>query len=251
MRLATTAAPLAAALLAVACAHAPSSRERKTAEIHHDLAVEALRKGQAQDALREYDLALESDDTLPEAHRGRGLVLEFAFGKLKDAEAEYRKAIDLKPGLSEAHNDLGQILARTGRYEEALREFDEALGSTFYMEPWVARLNKGQALYQMGRKEAGLTEIRNCLAISPRYCAARRALGLLQLGEGRTGESLETLAAYARDCETQPDAHLQLGLARMKSGDLDGARAALQRCLEIAKGGPAGDECRRSLERLQ
>jgi len=247
-----SAAPLAAALLALgACIHAPSAQQRKTAEIHHDLAVEALRKGQAQDALREYDLALAADAGMAEAHRGRGLVLEFAFGKTAEAEAEYRRAIDLKPTLSEAHNDLGQLLARTGRFEAALKEFDEALASTFYTEPWVARLNKGLALYRMGRKEQGLAEVKNCLAISPRYCAARRELGLIELGEGRTGDALETLGSYARDCEAQPDAHLQLGLARMKAGDVEGARAAMRRCVELAKGAPSGDECRRSLERLQ
>jgi type IV pilus assembly protein PilF len=247
MRLLATVALLSLA----ACAHGPSSKERKTAEIHHDLAVEALRKGMAQDAMREYDLALEADSTMAEAHRGRGLVLEFAFGKHQQAEAEYRRALALKPTYSEAHNDLGHLLARTGRYEEALKEFDTALDSTFYTEPWVARLNKGMALHQMGRREAGLAEIRNCLAISPRYCAARRELGILLLGEGRTGEAIESLSAYARDCEAQPDAHLQLGLARMKAGDLPGARASFQRCLELARGAPSGDDCRRSLARLE
>jgi type IV pilus biogenesis/stability protein PilW len=243
-------ATLAVVLLA-ACAHRPSTQAQKTAEIHHDLAVEALRKGAAQEALREYDLALQSDPDMPEAHRGRGLVLEHAFGKAREAEAEYRKALELRPGLSEAHNDLGQLLARSGRYPEALQEFDAALDSTSYMEPWVARLNKGLALYRMGRRDEGLAEVKNCLAVSPRYCAARRELGRLYLGEGRTKEALEELGAFARDCEKVVDAHLQLGLARMKSGDLPGARAAFQRCLELAKGAPSGDECRKSLEILQ
>jgi len=241
----------AAVLLLASCAHGPSPKAMKTAEIHHDLAVEALRRGAAQDALKEYDLALASDPDMPEAHLGRGLVLENAFGKTRDAEAEYRRAIEVRPSYSEAHNNLGQLLARGGRYPEALREFDEALGSTFYAEPWVARLNKGLALYDMGRRDEGLAELRTCLSIAPRYCAARRELGRIYLGEAKLKEALEELGAYARTCDQVVDAHLQLGQARMKAGDLAGARTAFERCLELAKGGPSGDECHRSLEVLK
>jgi type IV pilus biogenesis/stability protein PilW len=241
----------AAILLLAACAHGPSAKAQKTAEIHHDLAVEALKRGAAQDAMREFDLALEADPDMPEAHLGRGLVLENAFGRTRQAEAEYRRALEVRPGYAEAHNDLGQLLAKAGRYPEALEEFEEALASTAYPEPWVARLNKGLTLYRMGRREEGLAELRTCLSIAPRYCAARRELGRLYLAEARSKEALEELGAYARDCEQVVDAHLQLGLARMKAGDLPGARSSFERCAELAKGAPSGDECRKSLELLR
>lgn len=244
------AAPLAALLLA-ACAHGPSAKEQKTAEIHHDLGLEALQKGSAPDALREFDLALQADPRMPEARLGRGVVLEYGLDRPKEAEAEYRKAIDLRPNYSEAHNNLGQLLARTGRWTEALEQFDDALASPFYREPWVARCNKGLALHRMGRKEDGLAELRTCLAMAPRYCAGRRELGRLHLAEGRLKEAVEELGTYARDCDKVVDAHLQLGQARMKAGDLPGAKASFERCLELAKGAPSGDECRKSLELLQ
>lgn len=244
------AAPLAALLLA-ACAHGPTAKEQKTAEIHHDLGLEALQKGSAPDALREFDLALEADPRMPEAHLGRGVVLEYGLGRLKDAEAEYRKAIEIRPSYSEAHNNLGQLLARNGRWAEALEQFDDALASPFYREPWVARCNKGLALHRMGRKDDGLGELRTCLAMAPRYCAGRRELGRLHLAEGRLKEAVEELGTYARDCDKVVDAHLQLGQARMKAGDLPGAKASFERCLELARGAPSGDECRKSLELLQ
>lgn len=240
-----------AALLLSACAHGPSAKAQKTAEIHHDLGLEALQRGQAPDALREYDAALQADPDMPEAHLGRGLVLEYGFGKLKEAEAEYRRALELKPSYSDAHNNLGQLQARTGRYDEALKSFDEALASTFYREPWVARCNKGQALYRMGRRDDGLAELRACLTIAPRYCAGRRELGRILLSDGKLKEALEELTSYARDCDKVVDAHQQLGQARMKAGDLEGARTSFERCVELAKGAPSGDECRKSLELLQ
>ncbi|WP_242339369.1 MULTISPECIES: tetratricopeptide repeat protein [Anaeromyxobacter] len=244
---------LALVLLAAAalgCAHRPSGKQRRTAEIHHDLAVEAFRGGRAPDALREYDAALAVDPGFAEAHRGRGLVLDFGFGRLDEAERAYRRALELRPEYPETHNDLGQLLARTGRYDEALREFDLALGDMTYREPYVARCNKGQALWRMGRREEGHAELRACLSLAPSYCKGRRDLGRIFLEEGKMTEAVEELGAYARSCEKTPDAHLQLGLARMRAGDLPGARTAFERCAELAPSSADGEECRRSLTLL-
>ncbi|WP_242395307.1 tetratricopeptide repeat protein [Anaeromyxobacter oryzisoli] len=252
MRPVLATAVLAAAVLATlpACAHGPSAKERRTAEIHHDLGVEALRAGKAPDALKEFDDALEANPRFPEAHLGRGLVLELAFGRLDEAEREYRRAIELVPNYSEAHNDLGQLLAKTGRWDDALKEFDAALDNMLYKEPWVARCNRGQALYRRGSRAEGLAEMRACLEIAPAYCDGRRELGRVLLQDGKVKDAIDELEAYARACERRADAHQQLGLARMKAGDVAGARAAFERCKELGEGAAAGEECRRSLNLL-
>jgi len=249
MRKAPAIAVAAAALLA--CAHGASSKERRSAEIHHDLGAEALRAGRFPEALREFDAALAIDDGFADAHRGRALVLDLGFGRVGEAEKTYRRALELRPGFSEAHNDLGQLLARTGRYEAAVAEFDAALENMLYKEPYVARCNKGLALHRMGRKDEGLAELRASLTIAPTFCKGRRELGRLFLDEGRLREALEELSAYARWCERVPDAHLQLGLAKMKSGDLAGAREAFERCRDLGNGKAEGEECRRSLALLE
>jgi type IV pilus assembly protein PilF len=248
MRLVTVAALAAASL---ACAHGPSAKERRSAEIHHDLGVEALRASRAQEALREFDEALESDERFPEAHLGRGLVLELGFGQLAEAEKAYRRAIELRPDYAEAQNDLGQLLAKTGRYEQAVAAFDAALANMMYREPYVARCNKGIALWRMGHEEDGLAELRGCTAAAPRYCDGRRELGRLLLQDGRVKDALEELGGYARICEKRPDAHWQLGLGRMKAGDVAGAKEAFQRCEELGNGTHEGDECRKSLALLE
>lgn len=234
-----------------ACAHGPSNQDRRAAEIHHDLGVEALRSGRAPDALREFDAALAIDDRFAEAYRGRALVLDLAFGRAEEAEREYRRAIELRPGFSEAHNDLGQLLARTGRYPEALAEFDAALENMLYKEPYVARCNKGLVLHRMGRKQEGLAELHACLTLAPTFCKGRRELGRILLDEGKVKEALDELSAYARWCDRVPDAYLQLGLARMRAGDVAGAREAFERCRDVGERTAEGEECRRSLSLLE
>ncbi len=237
--------------LALACVHGASSKDRRSAEIHHDLGAEALRAGRFPDALREFDAALAIDDGFAEAHRGRGLVLDLGFARLDAAEREYRRSLELRPSFSEAHSDLGQLLARTGRYDEAIAQFDAALQNMLYKEPYVARCNKGLALHRMGRRDEGVAELRACVASAPGFCKGRREFGRLLLAEGKYREAVDELSAYARYCERVPDAHLQLGLARMKAGDLGGAREAFERCKELGDGTAEGDECRRSLSLLE
>jgi len=241
----------AVAVAVLACVHGPSSKDRRSAEIHHDLGVEALRAGRPQDALREFDAAIAIDETFAEAHRGRGLVLDFGFGRPEEAEKAYRRALALRPSFSEAHNDLGQLLARSGRYVEAVAAFDAALENMLYKEPYVARCNKGLALYAMGRREEGLAELRAALAVVPGYCKGRRELGRLLLDEGRIQDGLAEISTYARLCDRVADAHLQLGLARMKAGDLAGAREAFARCRDLGGTSAEAEECRRSLSLLE
>lgn len=244
---------LAAPLLALlaGCVTGPSAKQVKTAEIHHDLAVEALRAGRSQEALKEYDIALAADPDMPEALLGRGLVMEYGFGKMAEAEADYRHALQVRPSYPEAHNNLGQLLARTGRTTEALVEFDKAIDINLYMEPWVARCNKGQTLYQMGRKEEGVAELRTCVRIAPKYCQGRRELGRTLVAEGKSAEGLTELEAYAKACPKAPDAQLQIGLARLKAGDAAGARAALEKCEAMAGETVQGAECLKTLELLK
>ena len=239
----------AVAAAALACAHV--TRDRHKAEIHHDLGAEALRAGRSPDALREFDAALALDDSFAEAWRGRALVLDLAFGRTEEAEKDYRRALAIRPAFSEAHNDLGQLLARTGRYPEAIAEFDAALENMLYKEPYVARCNKGLALYRMGRKDEGLAELRATLQMAPTFCKGRRELGRILLDEGKPKEAVEELSSYVRWCERVPDAHLQLGLARMRAGDVAGARESFERCRDLGSGTADGEECRRSLSLLE
>lgn len=247
----TRATLVALAVVVLSCAHRPSSKERKTADIHHDLGVEALRAGRTADALTEFDAALAADPDFAEALRGRALVLDLGFGRIEDAERAYRRALALRPAYPEAHNDLGQLLARTGRYDEALREFDAALEDLAYREPYLARCNKGQALYRMGRRDEGRAEIRACVALAPSFCKGRRELGRILLEEGKATEAVAELGAYARACEKVADAHLQLGLAQMRAGDVAGARASFERCSSLGTGTLDGEECRKSLSLLE
>jgi Tfp pilus assembly protein PilF len=245
-----TAAALAAVLLS-ACAHGPSSQERQSAELQHALGMEALRAGRAQDALKQFDAAIEIDDHYPDAWLGKGIVLERGFNRDVEAERAYRRALELNPSFPEAWNNLGQLLARTGRTAEALRAFDAALSEMSYREPWVARMNKGLTLYGASRRDEGIAEMRACLRAAPAYCAGHRALGGILLDEGKVREAIVEFESYVQFCGKVADAHYQLGLAHLKGQDAAASRAAFERCEQLETGTTVGEECRKNLELLK
>ena len=68
----------------------------------------------------------------------------------KEAEAEYRPALALDPGSASLHFDLGYVLARQGKLDDAIAEFRNA--TKIYPEMEDMRENLVRALHE---KEAG------------------------------------------------------------------------------------------------
>src|SRR5688572_2435348 len=48
-------------------------------------------------------------------------------GDLQSAADAYRRAIEIEPRFAEAHTNLGAVLARLGRYEDAVVSIERAL----------------------------------------------------------------------------------------------------------------------------
>ena len=96
------------------------------ARAHHSLGVAHFARGELNEAVSEYLLALRIRPWYPEALTNLGNAYA-ALGRLDEAIRQYRRAVLVAPGLPEAHNNLGNTLAAQGLREEALREYREAL----------------------------------------------------------------------------------------------------------------------------
>ena len=61
-------------------------------------------------------------------------------GKLDEAIAELQQAVALGPGSAECRFNLGRAFAATGRFGEALRQFETAARLTSYREPAILQM---------------------------------------------------------------------------------------------------------------
>ncbi|WP_428940615.1 tetratricopeptide repeat protein [Fontivita pretiosa] len=88
--------------------------------------VELLNKGEWEKAQQQLRAALEADVTFGPAHNNLGKAY-FHQGELYLAAWEFQYAAKLMPEQPEPKNNLGLVLERAGKLDEAVQSYDEAL----------------------------------------------------------------------------------------------------------------------------
>ena len=96
-------------------------------------AEECFRRGEEylknegyEQAIAEFDRAIELDSSYSEAYNGRGAAYA---GLLKFQEAidNYNKAIEIAPEFAAAYANRGTLYARVAWMEQAMADFDRAM----------------------------------------------------------------------------------------------------------------------------
>ena len=114
-------------------------------------------------------------------HNNLGLVLA-GRGKVDEAISEYQKAVEIEPYDAEAHNNLGNALAGRGQVDGAIARYQRALEiKPGYAE---AHYNLGNALLGRGKFDAAVAEFRTALQLKPDYAKAHASLGNAMIGRG-------------------------------------------------------------------
>ena len=121
--------------------------------------------------LFEHALDVTADNYL--AHNNLGGVLEKQ-GRLNEAFRHYSEALRLHPNLSAAHNNIANILIARGKSDEAIHHYSEALR----LKPnfALAHNNLGLALFRKGRLEEARVHFSKALQIRPGYHDAHKNL---------------------------------------------------------------------------
>ncbi len=243
----------AVAVLVAGCGHLfLTSKQKQEAEVHNDLGVTAFQAGRYQEAMKEFQTALEFNPDFALPHLGLGIVYMYYWTgpRLEDAKRELGKAIQLDKHLAEAWNNLGTIDAQQGDLPKAQEAFENALGEPFYKTPWIAQTNLGWVIHLQGHTEQGKQLIRQALIESPGYCPAHRQLLRILSDQGEANAADAVWEAFAKACPTEPEADFREGTIRLKHADLEGAAPWFRAC--VANGGsqPIADECRRALAEL-
>jgi len=92
---------------------------------HRNLAVSFVQAGALEEAESHYRQALASKPSA-ETSNGLGYVL-LRQGRMDDAIAEFQKAIDADPSYTPAYNNLADALARQGKFAEAEQVYERSL----------------------------------------------------------------------------------------------------------------------------
>jgi tetratricopeptide (TPR) repeat protein len=178
------------------------------------------------------------------AHNNIGLILARQ-GRNDEAICEFLEVLWINPDYAEAHNSLGIILAGQGKLDEAIAHYSEALRiKPDYAEAYN---NLGIALARLGRTGEAIDELSEALRINPDLVEAHNNLGIALATQGKLDEAI---AHYTEALRIKPDyaeAHNNLGVALAREGRTGEAINELSEALRIK---PDYQEARHSLEDL-
>lgn len=223
--------------------------------------LHAKRYGDAVVALRR---AAEASPNWSEVWNNLGVAQMYG-ATLEEAEASLRRAIALEPDAADALNNLGLVLLRAGRLDEAVHCFQQSLARQ--PDSVDVTCNLGNALRKQGYTFRALDAWLKTVALEPTHAVAlgKAGLALHELGRAAEADGLfrrafeldpksadvlnnwgnvhqdlqdfdRALDCYRQAVAADPDfvpAHCSLGYLLNDRGQLDEARLALERALEL------------------
>jgi tetratricopeptide (TPR) repeat protein len=180
------------------------------------------------ETLWNHTLASTSDNAV--AHYNLGNVL-LQKGRVNEAITQYQKALQIKPDKEEACNNLGNALLQKGNVDEAITHYQKVL--QINPEFAEAHYNLGNALLQKGSVDEAIAHFQKALQINPDYADAHNNLGYALLQKGSVDEAI---AHFQKALQINPDyadAHNNLGNILLEKGSVNEAIVHFQKVLEI------------------
>jgi tetratricopeptide (TPR) repeat protein len=171
------------------------------------------------------------------AHINLGPILERQ-GRLDEAIAHYSAALALKPDVTSAHFNLGVALSQQGRLPEATNAFEAAIRLKPNDED--AHNSLGIVLARSGRFAAAIREYERAIAIKPDFADAENNLGVALMTIGRGDVALRHFERALAIRPAYPQAHINLADALRSLGRTAEAEAHYRAAEAIVAAGGGG-----------
>lgn len=152
----------------------------RSAAAFNNLGLILKAAGQTAAAASCYQKAILIDGQFADAHNNLGVILK-SEGHLLRAIDCYRRALDLDPTLGEAFNNLANAYQEIGELHEAVEAYLQA--AERMPESDTVHFNVGLLLNRQGRYDDALIHLRRALEINPARADAEHLVAAL---EGRT-----------------------------------------------------------------
>jgi tetratricopeptide (TPR) repeat protein len=185
--------------------------------------------------------------------------------RFTEAEEELKKAVKLDPDVIEAREELGKVLIKLGKNDEAISVYNDILlldpdnFSSWYnmaaahvrAKRWkdaakcfreAVRIrpdshksyyNLAMALEESGDRESSIKAYQKSIELQPDFADAYNNLGILLTFEGRREEALEVYEEGIRRSPGDYSLHLNMGICLLEEGRNREAAAAFRNALDI------------------
>jgi tetratricopeptide (TPR) repeat protein len=137
------------------------------AQSHYRLGIIQEKKGQFDEALENYSIAVEMDPSLASAHVNLGIILSRR-QSFDEAKPPLLRAIELDPDYAKAYYNLGLVYSEQAKHDSALVMMDAAIR----LRPGyhLAALGKAGIYYETARFDSAevlMRELKDVQALAP------------------------------------------------------------------------------------
>jgi protein O-GlcNAc transferase len=139
----------------------------ENADLHHNLGAAYQEMGQLEKAIAHYQLAIELDPGLAEAHYNSANAMRLHDGVNETVIEAYRTALALRPDYVDASFNLAKAFDELERIEDAITYYLHTLA----IEPDFvdAHNGLGNAYMKLGRHEAAMACYEQAIRINPHF----------------------------------------------------------------------------------
>jgi tetratricopeptide (TPR) repeat protein len=208
----------------------PAATPTPSANEHVALGTEYYEQGKLDEAVAEFQAAIELEPDNADAYRNLGTAY-LEQGKDEEAAAAYEQAIELDPDFGEAYGDLAGVYVDLGRLSEAIAIGEKAI--ELAPDYAMAYNNLGFAYYQQGMLDEAIAEYKEAIRINPDFVKARDNLGVAYMMQGRLDEAIAKFQECIRINPDHVGGHVNLGLVYYKQDKFDEAIAEYKEAIRI------------------
>lgn len=208
------------------------------------LAVDALQKGNLQEAKSKIERSLEQDARNPEVQAAAGLIYD-RLGDDRRADSHFSRAISLAPQNPAIQNNYAVYLCRKGNADRGQKLFLEAAANPLYRTPEAAYVNAGTCARRAGNLTRAEESFRNALRLNPRNTDALLQMADLEL---EAGNFLPARAFLERFLAASPATAASLWVGVRLERATGNAQAATAYAERLKSQFPTSVETRRLLE---
>jgi tetratricopeptide (TPR) repeat protein len=158
------------------------------AEAHYNLGRAYATTGLTDDAIEHFKIVLKLKPNNANTHYNLGIACE-SNGLIEKAVEHYQTAVKINPEHGKAHNNLGTLYKSKGYIDKAVKHYQIALK----LKPDDARVhnNLGNVYDDMGLTDKAIEHYKNALGLKPDFAGAHCNLGISYLRKGHTDKARE------------------------------------------------------------
>ena len=168
-------------------------------------------RGEYEEAIANYNMAIRLDPNNPETYHQRGLA-KFQLERHEEATVDFDMALDINPDNAEVYYDRGLAKYRLGKNEEAIVDFDMALD----INPDNAEVYSWRAMAKvhLGEPEEAIADFDMAINLQPDYANDYSYRGIVKAQRGQVEEAITDFDEAIRYDPNHAIAYFNRGLMK-------------------------------------